>query len=44
MSDTERADDRLIAVALTEFSVQYEAADPEFAEISWQIAADQLLK
>ncbi|WP_081661480.1 hypothetical protein [Halopiger djelfimassiliensis] len=43
-TDTQRRDDLLIAVALTEFSVQYEAANPELAERAWQLAADRLLE
>jgi len=44
MPPTDRQDDFLIAVALTEFSVHYEQADPELAEHAWQLAADPLLK
>ncbi|WP_222913780.1 hypothetical protein [Natrinema sp. SYSU A 869] len=43
MSEFEYKDDRLIAVALTEFSVQYEQADPELAEHAWQLAATRLV-
>jgi len=41
---TDRQADLLIAVALTEFSVHYEAAAPELAEYAWQLAADRLLE
>ena len=41
---TDRHEDLLIAVALTEFSVHYEQADPELAEHAWQLAADRLLE
>jgi len=41
---TDRQADLLIAVALTEFSVHYEAAAPELAEYAWQLAADCLLE
>ena len=44
MSLNDRREDLLIAVALTEFSVQYEDADPELAEHAWQLAADRLLE
>ena len=40
---TDRQEDLLIAVALTEFSVHYESADPDLAEHTWQLAADRLL-
>jgi hypothetical protein len=40
---TDRQEDILIAVALTEFSVHYEQADPELAEHAWQLAANRLL-
>ncbi|GAB7121223.1 hypothetical protein JCM9743_36950 [Natrinema sp. JCM 9743] len=43
MSESEYRDDRLIAVALIEFSVQYEQADPELAEHAWQLAATRLV-
>ncbi|WP_226042963.1 hypothetical protein [Natrinema sp. DC36] len=36
----DRRKDLLVAVALTEFSVHYERADPEHA---WQLAADRLV-
>jgi len=44
MQLTNRQEDLLIAVALTEFSVHYEAAAPELAEYAWQLAADRLLE
>jgi hypothetical protein len=44
MSLTDRREDLLIAVALTEFSVHYEAAAPELTEHAWQLAADRLLE
>ena len=44
MSLTDRQEDILIAVALTEFSVHYEAVDPKLAEHAWQLAADRLLE
>ncbi|WP_255681683.1 hypothetical protein [Natrinema sp. SYSU A 869] len=40
---TDRQEDLLIAVTLTEFSVHYERADPELAEHAWQLAADRLV-
>jgi len=43
MSLTDRREDLLIAVALTEFSVHYEQADPELAEHVLQLAADRLV-
>ncbi|WP_222914493.1 hypothetical protein [Natrinema sp. SYSU A 869] len=43
MSESEYRDDRLIAVTLTEFSIQYEQADPELAEHAWQLAAIRLI-
>ncbi|WP_175480067.1 hypothetical protein [Natrinema salaciae] len=43
MSLDDRREDLLIAVALTEFSVHYESADPELAEHAWQLAADRLV-
>ncbi|GAB3669573.1 hypothetical protein [Halopiger thermotolerans] len=39
-----RQDDLLIAIALTEFSVHYEQADPELSRRAWQLAADRLLE
>ncbi|WP_226479148.1 hypothetical protein [Natrinema amylolyticum] len=39
-----RQRDLLVAVALTEFSVHYEAADPELSEEAWQLAADRLVE
>ena len=44
MSLTDRQEDLLIAVALTEFSVRYEEADPELAEWAWQLAANRLVE
>ena len=41
---TDRQEDLLIAVSLTEFSVHYEAVDPKLAEHAWQLAADRLLE
>ncbi|RZV05213.1 hypothetical protein BDK88_4236 [Natrinema hispanicum] len=41
---TDRQEDILIAVALTEFSVHYEQADPELSRRAWQLAADHLLE
>lgn len=43
MSNSESRDDLLIAVALTEFSVHYEEADPELANHAWQLAANRLI-
>ncbi|QCS44755.1 hypothetical protein FEJ81_21010 (plasmid) [Natrinema versiforme] len=40
---TDRQEDLLVAVALTEFSVHYEDANPELAEWAWQQAADRLV-
>ncbi|MDF9748432.1 hypothetical protein [Natrinema salsiterrestre] len=37
----DRREDLLTAVALTEFSVHYEEADPELAKWTWQLAADR---
>ncbi|MDS0477110.1 hypothetical protein NDO75_19245 [Natrinema sp. 1APR25-10V2] len=34
----------MIAVALTELSVGFREADPEFAEWAWQLAADRLVE
>jgi len=34
----------LIAVALTEFSVHYENADPELSREAWQLAADRFVE
>lgn len=39
----DRRDDLIEAVALTEFSVQYEEADPELSERAWQLTADRLV-
>ncbi|MDF9748433.1 hypothetical protein [Natrinema salsiterrestre] len=39
----DRREDFLVAVALTEFSVHYETADPKLAEQAWQLAADRLV-
>ncbi|MDF9747952.1 hypothetical protein [Natrinema salsiterrestre] len=44
MSLTNRREDLLIAVALTEFLVHYEQADPKLAEQAWQLATDRLLE
>lgn len=44
MSLTDRQEGLLVAVALTEFSVHYEEADPELAEQAWQLAADRLVE
>jgi len=41
---TDRQEDILIAVALTEFSVHYEQADPELSRRAWQLAADRLFE
>ncbi|WP_175542237.1 hypothetical protein [Natrinema hispanicum] len=41
---TDRREDLVLAVALAEFSVHYEAADPVLAEHAWQLAADHLLE
>ncbi|WP_226042873.1 hypothetical protein [Natrinema sp. DC36] len=43
MSLTDRQEGLLIAIALTEFSVHYEQADPELAEHAWQLAASRLV-
>ncbi|PGF14066.1 hypothetical protein CP556_23700 [Natrinema sp. CBA1119] len=43
MSLTDRREGPLIAVALTEFSVHYEQANPELAEHVLQLAADRLV-
>jgi hypothetical protein len=43
MSLTDRQEDLLIAVALTEFSVHYVDSDPELAERAWQLAANRLV-
>ncbi|WP_435552744.1 hypothetical protein [Natrinema sp. CGMCC1.2065] len=40
---TDRQEDLLVAVALTEFSVHYEEADPELSRRAWQLAADRLV-
>ncbi|ELY41581.1 hypothetical protein [Natronorubrum sulfidifaciens] len=39
---TQKRDDLLIAVALTEFSVHFEQIDPELSERAWQLAATRL--
>lgn len=44
MSELERKDDLLIAVALSEFSVYYEQVDPELSKEAWQLAADRLTR
>lgn len=41
---TQKRDDLLIAVALTEFSVHYEHVDPALSERAWQLAADRLIE
>ncbi|WP_076610919.1 hypothetical protein [Natronorubrum thiooxidans] len=41
---TQKRDDLLIAVALTEFSVHFEQIDPKLSERAWQLAADRLVK
>ncbi|SIS20911.1 hypothetical protein [Natronorubrum thiooxidans] len=41
---TQKRDDLLIAVALTEFSVHFEQIDPELSERAWQLAADRLVE
>ncbi|WP_137288822.1 hypothetical protein [Natronorubrum halophilum] len=43
MSDIERRDDLLIAVALTRFHQDFAEVDPELSEQAWQLAADRLL-
>lgn len=43
MTLTNRQEDLLIAVALTEFSVHYEEADPELSNEAWQLAANRLV-
>ncbi|WP_226042964.1 hypothetical protein [Natrinema sp. DC36] len=43
MSLTDRQEDLLIAVALTEFSVHYERADPELSREARQLAASRLV-
>ncbi|QCS44670.1 hypothetical protein [Natrinema versiforme] len=40
---TDRQEDLLVAVALSEFSVYYEDANPELAERTCQLAADRLV-
>lgn len=40
---TDRQEDLLIAVALTESSVQYESADPGLSRRTWQLAAGHLV-
>lgn len=42
--DYDRRDDLLVAVALTDFSVQHEDVDPVLAERAWQLAADRLVE
>ncbi|WP_254530446.1 hypothetical protein [Natrinema gelatinilyticum] len=41
---TDRQEDLLIAVALTEFSVHYEAVDLELSQWAWQLAADRFVE
>ena len=41
---TQKRDDLLIAVALTEFSVHFEQIDPELSERAWQLAANRLVE
>ncbi|TMT78013.1 hypothetical protein E2L06_20885 [Haloterrigena sp. H1] len=41
---TDQQEVLLIAVALTEFSVHYEDADPDLSRRAWQLAADRLLE
>ncbi|ELY46932.1 hypothetical protein [Natronorubrum bangense] len=41
---TQKRDDLLIAVALTEFSVHFEQIDPELSERAWQLAANRLIE
>ncbi|MFC6765445.1 hypothetical protein [Natrinema soli] len=43
MSLDDHREDLLIAIALAEFSVHYEAADPELAVHAWQLAASRLV-
>ncbi|WP_226479146.1 hypothetical protein [Natrinema amylolyticum] len=40
---SDRQQDLLVAVALTEFSIHYEQADPELSREAWQLAADHLV-
>ncbi|WP_395166365.1 hypothetical protein [Natrinema pallidum] len=40
----DRREDLLVAVALTEFSVHYEDADPELSRRAWQLAASRLVE
>ncbi|WP_137288616.1 hypothetical protein [Natronorubrum halophilum] len=44
MSDIERRDDLLTAVALTEFSAHTEDIDPELSRRAWQLAVSRLIK
>ncbi|WP_222912744.1 hypothetical protein [Natrinema sp. SYSU A 869] len=39
----DRREDLLVAVALTEFPIHYEQADPEPSRQAWQLAADRLV-
>jgi len=39
----DRREDLLVAVALTEFSVHYEQADPDLSSEAWQLADDRLV-
>ncbi|UHQ96339.1 hypothetical protein [Natrinema halophilum] len=41
---TDRQENLLIAVALTEFSVHYEAVDLELSQWAWQLAADRFIE
>ncbi|MDF9748078.1 MULTISPECIES: hypothetical protein [Natrinema] len=43
MPFTDPQKDLLIAVALTEFSVHYDQANPELAKHAWQLAASRLV-
>ena len=43
MSQDNRLEDIVIAVALTEFSAQYEQTNPELAEYATDLAEKQLL-
>ncbi|MDS0477103.1 hypothetical protein [Natrinema sp. 1APR25-10V2] len=44
MQLTDRQEDFIIAVALTELSVTFKKANPELAEWAWQLAADRLVE
>lgn len=43
-TDTQKRDDLLTALALTELSVHYEQTSPELANRAWQLAANRLIK